>query len=74
MDSQKRTITKTISFRILATLSTMILVYIVTGELALAGIIGGADAVIKTILYYFHERAWNLTDWGKSHEPIRRKR
>ena len=67
MESRKRTIAKTISFRVLATLSTMALVYAATGELALAGIVGGIDAVIKTLLYYFHERAWNRVGW-ENHE------
>jgi uncharacterized membrane protein len=65
MESHRRTLVKTISFRIIATLSTLIVVYAVTGELALAGAVAGTDAVIKTVLYYFHERVWNNVAWGK---------
>ena len=64
MDSQKRSITKTITFRIIATLTTMILVYIFTRSLALANTIGVLDLVSKLILYYLHERAWDRVKWG----------
>jgi uncharacterized membrane protein len=33
--------------------------YIVTGELGTAAIIGGIEFVLKFIMYYGHERAWN---------------
>ena len=65
MDTHKRSIAKSISFRIVATLATLVLVYIVTGNLALAGIIGGADMISKFIIYYLHERAWEKISWGK---------
>jgi uncharacterized membrane protein len=66
MDSQKRSITKTISFRIFATIATTILVFVVTGDLALAGFVGLLDTVIKLIIYYLHERVWNRIVWGKN--------
>ena len=59
---------KSFSWRIVATLTTLITVYIVTGELLIAGTISGIDCVIKLVLYYFHERAWDYTDLGRISE------
>ena len=60
-----RSVAKSITWRILATLTTMILVYIFFGRLDLAVIIGGLEMLIKLILYYYHERMWNRVSWGK---------
>lgn len=60
-----RSVAKSITFRILATLTTMLLVYIFFGRLDLAAIIGGLEILIKLILYFFHERIWNRVSWGK---------
>ena len=60
-----RSIAKTITFRILATITTMVLVFIFTGSLELAGTIGALDIVSKLALYYFHERAWIHIAWGR---------
>ncbi len=64
MDTHKRSIAKTITFRIIATLTTIILVLIFTSNLALAGIIGVFDLTSKLIIYYMHERVWDKVSWG----------
>ncbi len=56
---------KAITFRTLASLTTWALAYWFTGNMTVAVAIGGYDIVIKILLYYFHERAWHLIDWGK---------
>jgi len=35
------------------------------GKTGVASKIAGADSVIKTVLYYFYERAWAVVAWGK---------
>lgn len=65
MDTQKRSIVKTITFRIIATITTVILVLIFTENLALASIIGVLDLISKLIIYYLHERVWNKVSWGE---------
>jgi uncharacterized membrane protein len=64
MDTQARSIAKAVSFRMIATLSTMIVIYAITGSLALANIVGAIDFVTKIIIYYFHERLWEKISWG----------
>jgi uncharacterized membrane protein len=64
METRKRSIAKTISFRIIATLTTMLLVYIFTKDIKIVGLIGILDIVLKLIIYYIHERVWSKIHWG----------
>ena len=57
MVSYKRHIAKTISWRIIGTLDTIIISGIITGSLTLGLAIGGVEVVTKMILYFLHERA-----------------
>jgi len=61
----KRSIAKTASWRVVGTLATVIISYIITGTLALAFSIGIVELVSKLVLYFFHERVWNKIKWGK---------
>jgi len=58
MVSKRRHILKTISWRVIGTLDTMILSWIITGNWKWGVAIGGVEVITKMILYYFHERAW----------------
>jgi uncharacterized membrane protein len=60
-----RSIAKTISWRIIGTMDTMMIAWLLTGELTLAFSIGSIEVVSKMILYFMHERAWNSIKWGK---------
>jgi len=60
-----RSIFKTISWRILATLTTIMLVFVFTGRVRIAVAIGGVEVILKLILYFVHERLWNGFHWGK---------
>ena len=58
MVSYKRHIAKTISWRIIGTLDTMILSAIITGSWTIGLTIGGVEVITKMVLYFLHERAW----------------
>ena len=60
-----RSITKSISWRILGTIDTILISWIITGETSIAFSIGSVELLTKMILYFFHERAWNTIKWGK---------
>ena len=62
--SRGRSLAKTITWRILATVTTMSLVYIFTKEFTLAIVVGSWEVIAKIIIYYFHERAWAHIRWG----------
>ncbi len=50
---------KTISWRIVGTLDTLLISYLITGDLGLAASIGGIEIFSKMLLYFIHERVWN---------------
>jgi len=58
MVSYKRHVAKTISWRIIGTLDTMILSAIITGSWKMGLTIGGIEVITKMGLYFLHERAW----------------
>ena len=65
-DKHIRSVTKGLSWRVFASLTTMILVYAFTGKLALAAGVGVLEVITKLLIYYAHERAWNHITWGKT--------
>ena len=65
MEEQRiRTIAKTISWRVIATFATMLIVYLYTREMALSIGVGAVEVVSKMALYYAHERLWSKSRWG----------
>ena len=60
-----RSIVKSISWRAIGTIDTIIISFFITGEGSLALSIGSIELVTKMVLYFFHERLWNLIKWGK---------
>jgi uncharacterized membrane protein len=58
MVSYKRHILKTISWRIIGTIDTMILSWFITGSWKWGLAIGRTEVMTKMILYYLHERIW----------------
>ena len=68
--SRKRHIAKTITWRCIGTLDTIILSWIISGNLYVGLKIGISEVGTKMILYYFHERIWfkyNLPNKIKRH-------
>jgi uncharacterized membrane protein len=64
LDSRKRHIAKTITWRVIGSLDTMSLAWIITGN-PLSGLkIGIAEVITKMALYYLHERTWYRLDFG----------
>lgn len=60
-----RSVIKTISWRAIGTLDTILISWLITGHIALALSIGSIELVTKMVLYFFHERIWNKIKWGK---------
>ena len=65
MDQPKRSIVKTVSWRITGSSATFLIAYMLTGNFAIAGVIGVTQMITNTILYYAHERLWNKIRWGQ---------
>ena len=69
MVSYKRHIAKTITWRIIGTLDTMIIAWVITGSWQWGLAIGGIEVFTKMILYFLHERAWyKFSKFGVSNE------
>jgi uncharacterized membrane protein len=65
MDAPRRSIVKTVSWRITGSSATFAIAYLMTGDAAVAGVIGITQMISNTILYYVHERVWNRITWGE---------
>lgn len=58
MDTKRKSITKTFSWRFLATTTTFIISWIITGSVLVGAGIATIEFWAKLVLYYAHERAW----------------
>ena len=67
---RKRSLVKAVSWRSLATMSTIAIVYAFTGKAALSLGVGAVEVAVKLLLYYGHERLWNGIGWGKLRHPL----
>ena len=65
METHLRSMVKGISWRIVATLVTTIVVFLYSGELVAAAIVGSIDALVKIFLYWGHERIWQRIQWER---------
>lgn len=63
-NSRKRHIIKTITWRIVGTLDTILLSWLISGNPIIGLKIGMAEVVTKMALYYFHERVWYKINFG----------
>ena len=57
-ETRLRSLLKAFSWRIVATLTTALIAYGITGEIETALAIGGIEFFLKFAIYYAHERAW----------------
>jgi uncharacterized membrane protein len=49
---------KTVSYRVLGTLTTFTVVFFLTGDINISGALGFSEIVLKPIIYFIHERIW----------------
>ena len=59
-ESRLRSLLKAVTWRVVATATTALIALGVTGEIAVALAIGGIEFVLKFVIYYLHERAWQM--------------
>lgn len=65
IDSKKRSLAKSVSWRIIGILILGAITYIITGDWKETGIISFVFHTIRLVLYYYHERAWENVKWGR---------
>jgi uncharacterized membrane protein len=64
-DTARRSLVKTISWRITGSGATFLISYAILGNLSLSGTIATIQLIFNTILYFVHERIWNKIPWGR---------
>lgn len=70
-EKKRRSIVKTISWRTVGTIDTIIISWLVVGDLNFAVTIGGVELFTKMLLYFLHERTWDKINFGRVNEvPI----
>ncbi len=69
MEQHKRTLVKTITWRLIALFVTIVVVYIYSGDIKGSLAIGFSANIIKMALYYVHERVWNRISFGRIKRP-----
>ena len=67
--SKKRHLAKATTWRITATIITVVSTWVVTGSWTAGLSIGAIDSVVKFAAYYYHERMWYKTRWGIDSSP-----
>jgi uncharacterized membrane protein len=66
VDGHPRTISKSITWRALITINNFMIPFITTGSWQAALAFLTIATFLNIIVYYTHERAWNLIKWGKN--------
>ena len=64
MVTKTRSLIKSISWRVVGTLDTMLLGWLVSGDPMIGLKVGMLELFTKMILYYFHERTWLQSKFG----------
>ena len=64
-DQHRRSLVKTVSWRITGTGATFLISYLVLGNVMVAGSIAVIQLIANTALYFVHERIWNIVKWGR---------
>ena len=68
VETHARSVVKAISWRIVATLTTILLVFVFTRDFVISLGVGSLEFLLKILIYYLHERVWNMIQYGRK-EP-----
>ena len=69
METQARSIAKAVSYRLLGSAVTGLIVFFLTGKGSLSFGAGALDMVLKIGAYFVHERVWNHINFGRTKPP-----
>ncbi len=65
MVSKKRSLAKSITWRLIAIFVTFAVGFVMTGDWGFAASLSLVSNLINFMLYYIHERFWLKISWGK---------
>jgi uncharacterized membrane protein len=66
IDSNQRSLVKTLTWRITGSASTFTIAYMVTGSFGASSLVAAIQMCVNTVLYWLHERAWTRILWGRN--------
>jgi uncharacterized membrane protein len=69
MESHARSIAKAVSYRLVGSSVTGLILFVVTGKGTISVIGGLADMVLKIAAYFVHERIWDRIQFGRTKPP-----
>ncbi|MCB0665943.1 MAG: DUF2061 domain-containing protein [Saprospiraceae bacterium] len=72
-ESHLRSVLKGITWRVIATSTTITIAYLITGHIGDSLKIGAIEFIGKVLIYYLHERAWQLVPRGRIRQIFYRK-
>lgn len=71
-ESRTRSILKALSWRVIATSTLIGIAYFSTGDIQLALEMGAIEFFIKLIIYYLHERLWQIIPRGSIRKAFKK--
>ena len=69
-EAHSRSFVKAITWRVVGSLDTFIISWVVTGQLKYAGLILGIETFTKIGIYYLHEQFWSWVPWWRSDKAL----
>ena len=69
METNARSIAKAVSYRLLGSATTGLILYLLTSRATLSLIGSALDVVLKIGAYFVHERIWNHINFGRPKPP-----
>lgn len=69
MESNARSLAKAVSYRVLGSTGTTLVVLALSGNLKISLGAGALDMLLKIALYFLHERIWNYIPYGRPKPP-----
>ena len=69
MESTSRSLAKAVSYRVLGSTGTALVVLVLSGNLKISLGVGALDMLLKIALYFIHERLWNHIPYGRPKRP-----
>ena len=68
MNSKKRSLAKTITYRLISSGIGFLVVWVLSGNVKASAMFSVAELTYKPLQYYIHERVWQRIKWGKHEE------
>jgi uncharacterized membrane protein len=69
VESHTRSIAKAVTYRLLGSLCTGLIAYVLTGSRTIFLQAGALDIVLKIGAYFVHERLWDHINFGRPKPP-----